>query len=303
MLSKATFSAGGGTGRESGPATVSVLDANINSGTISPNYPDPSPSKTGAPAAKETKPVNLSNSFDTHLHIVIGKEMKKKESQEGVFYLDDTEYRHAPSSLFLFSNKSKLRYNLVWLVTRTQFSIFILLVIFLNSVLMGMRDYLDANDETENNKMIEKFDPYINPIIYTECVAKIIAMGFVSGGGSYLQDGWNVLDFMVVSASVGGSLVRYIDPAQGENAGVAALRTFRLLRPLRLLGRIAALKTLLSTLLSSLQALSATMGLATFIYIVYAIFGMTIWSGVLHNQCYETEFPVDVNGLGEWEKI
>jgi hypothetical protein len=58
---------------------------------------------------------------------------------------------------------------------------------------------------------------------------------------------------------------------------MAALRTFRLMRPLRLLGRVKALKTLINTLICSLQALGATMGLACFIYIVYAIFGITVW--------------------------
>lgn len=30
-----------------------------------------------------------------------------------------------------------------------------------------------------------------------------------------------------------------------------------------------------------------------FIFLVYAIFGMTVWSGALHNRCYTTEYPVD----------
>lgn len=81
---------------------------------------------------------------------------------------------------------------------------------------------------------------------------KIISMGFVIGNGSYLSDGWNVLDFIVVASSAITGLVKVIDPEQGENSGIAALRTFRLLRPLRLLGRIKSLKTLITTLLCSL---------------------------------------------------
>lgn len=47
-----------------------------------------------------------------------------------------------------------------------------------------------------------KIDPYVNTIIYAECVLKIFAMGFVIGENSYLRDGWNVLDFVVVFSSV-----------------------------------------------------------------------------------------------------
>jgi len=70
---------------------------------------------------------------------------------------------------------------------------------------------------------------------------KIVAMGFFSGEGSYLRDGWNCLDFVVVSASAITEVIKVLDPDQKENSGVAALRTFRLLRPLRLLGRVKAL--------------------------------------------------------------
>lgn len=106
---------------------------------------------------------------------------------------------------------------------------------------------------------------------------KIIAMGFVNGECSYLRDGWNVLDFVVVSATAADGIITTLNPEAKENSGIAALRTFRLMRPLRLLGRVKSLKTLISTLISSLQALSATLGLACFIYIVYAIFAMTVW--------------------------
>jgi hypothetical protein len=67
-------------------------------------------------------------------------------------------------------------------------------------MLMGYKDYLDKEDESDRNKFVESFDPIINPIIYSECFLKIIAYGFIKGEGSYLSDGWNVLDFVVVSA-------------------------------------------------------------------------------------------------------
>jgi hypothetical protein len=50
------------------------------------------------------------------------------------------------------------------------------------------------------------------------------------------------------------------------------------------------------TLMNSLAALEATFGLLLFTWIVYAIFGMTVWSGALHNRCYVTEAPVN----GDW---
>jgi len=140
-------------------------------------------------------------------------------------------------------------------------------------------------------------EPYINAFIYTECLIKIIAVGFVLGENSYLRDGWNVLDFVVVLASVLYYYQKYLSSTDHmATKGMQAFRSFRLLRPLRLIGRIESLKTMISTLLSSLQALGATLGLIIFCFVVYAIFGMNVWSGALHWRCYETEKPID----GEW---
>lgn len=137
-----------------------------------------------------------------------------------------------------------------------------------------------------------KIDPIINTIVYAECVLKIFAMGFVLGQNSYLRDGWNVLDFIVVFSSVVTEVQSMLSDGP-KNHGMKAFRTFRLLRPLRLVGRIKTLKTLIGTLLNSMKALGATMALTSFFFIVYAIFGMTVWSGALHYRCYATEHPVD----------
>ena len=91
---------------------------------------------------------------------------------------------------------------MVKLTTRSFFNNFILVVIIANSIMMGAKDYMDPDNSTKRNQLIVMVEPYINAIVYTECVLKIFAMGFVFGRNSYLRDGWNVLDFIVVLASV-----------------------------------------------------------------------------------------------------
>ena len=90
---------------------------------------------------------------------------------------------------------------MVKLTTRPFFNNFILVVILANSIMMGAKDYMDPDNLTKRNQLIGMADPYINAIVYTECVLKIFAMGFVFGRNSYLRDGWNVLDFLVVFSS------------------------------------------------------------------------------------------------------
>jgi hypothetical protein len=160
------------------------------------------------------------------------------------------------SSLFIFKNTSKVRFELVKVVTRTWFSNFILFVIFVNSVMMGLKDYTDEDDTSERNKVLEKFEPFINTIIYTECLMKIIALGFVSGRNTYLKDGWNVLDFTVVIASLIATCANLFSTGgHVQSRGIQAFRAFRLLRPLRLIGRIKSLRGMMNTLISSIAAL------------------------------------------------
>ena len=67
---------------------------------------------------------------------------------------------------------------------------------------------------------------------------KVIAMGFLFGKNSYLKDGWNVLDFIVVLASVVVTFAKTMNEGHVPAKGIQAFRAFRLLRPLRIIGRV-----------------------------------------------------------------
>ena len=59
------------------------------------------------------------------------------------------------------------------------------------------------------------------PVVFTlECVVKVVAMGFLLDDTSYLKDGWNVMDFVVVVVSLLSNI-----PGLGSN--VSALRVIR----------------------------------------------------------------------------
>jgi hypothetical protein len=58
-------------------------------------------------------------------------------------------------------------------------------------------------------------------------VLKILGMGFILNENSYLRDGWNIIDFVVV---VVGYVQLFI---KDSNINLGGLRTFRVLRPLR----------------------------------------------------------------------
>ena len=70
---------------------------------------------------------------------------------------------------------------------------------------------------------------------------KIIALGFFAGKNTYLQDSWNLLDFVVVATGWLGFI-----PGM---TNFTALRTIRVLRPLRSVKKVKEIKILVQSLL------------------------------------------------------
>ena len=131
----------------------------------------------------------------------------------------------------------------------------------------------------------------IADVIFTVCftlemIVKIIAMGFIMTKpkplyhmpGSYLRDPWNWLDFIVVIAA-------YIE-LSGVGPGVAVLRTFRVLRPLRALNKAPSMKLLVRSLLRSFAPMVYVLLLVVFVLLLWGIVGTQLWSGLLHGSCY-----------------
>jgi len=139
------------------------------------------------------------------------------------FYAHSKFHRFSSNSIGLFSNKSRFRKKLVKLVTWKYFEHFITAAIVANSLLLGIKDF--KNKDSWRSKLVDDTENYFTAIFVLEAVAKILAMGFFSGNGSYLKVPWNWLDFIVVVTS----LLTFM-PSMKNFSG---LRIFRLLKPLK----------------------------------------------------------------------
>jgi hypothetical protein len=78
---------------------------------------------------------------------------------------------------------------------------------------------------------LQLFDDVIFAFFTLEMMIKMIAMGGC-GRGTYLADSWNRLDFFIVMSGA----LEYV--LQIENLNLTAIRTIRVLRPLRAINRI-----------------------------------------------------------------
>lgn len=113
---------------------------------------------------------------------------------------------YAPFSLGFISIESPIRKWLIKVASPgTKFDFFILMMIILNSTLMAFVDYRYVNDDYEplsdvswRNRTLEIAEYIFLIIFFVECLAKIIAFGFIRGRHAYLRSSWNVFDFITV---------------------------------------------------------------------------------------------------------
>lgn len=168
------------------------------------------------------------------------KAHKDKDKLHGYFEVHGKKVTYAKRSLFILGDTNYLRKKIVWLIEWKWFDRFITFVILLNSIMLAMQDYkgriYGPTYVSNINDKLEYIDLVFTAIFIFECVSKVLGMGFVVHHHSYLRDKWNWLDFFVVCVS----LVNFIPNI--ESGGLKALRTFRILRPLRAINAIPMMK-------------------------------------------------------------
>ena len=118
----------------------------------------------------------------------------------------------------------------------------IITAILLNSLMLAFTDYeirLNLDHKSERNALFKIFDDVFSVIFLIEFTVKVFAMGLILHKNSYLRDGWNWLDFFIVIISV-ISWMPFFDAG-----ALKALRTFRILRPLRSINSVPEMRTLI----------------------------------------------------------
>jgi hypothetical protein len=128
---------------------------------------------------------------------------------------------------------------------------------------------LMANDNPlrETTQWQTNLELTFNILFTIEMFMKIIALGFVVGRFSYLRDQWNVLDFIVVTTSWLPLLLSLLGIELAGN--MQAIRSFRLLRPLRTVSRFPTLKKLVVAILLAIPQLGNLVVLIALFFITF----------------------------------
>uniref|UniRef100_A0A8C9QPB9 Voltage-dependent L-type calcium channel subunit alpha n=1 Tax=Scleropages formosus TaxID=113540 RepID=A0A8C9QPB9_SCLFO len=144
---------------------------------------------------------------------------------------------------------------------------------------------------------------YVFLIIFTvETFLKILAYGLVMHPSSYIRNGWNLLDFVIVIVGLFSVVLETVTHKPGEahhmagkpgGLDVKALRAFRVLRPLRLVSGVPSLQIVLNSIMKAMVPLLHIALLVLFVIIIYAIIGLELFIGRMHKTCYYTNLFVE----------
>lgn len=227
--------------------------------------------------------------------------------EPGDFLVHGKTVSFSPRALLCLRDTNPFRYGLVWIITSWLFENFILVLIIANTVMIACIDYSvidrDTLDPVPNgvstsppydsayswmNQLQLIVDPIFTVLFIAELVIKVPAMGFVWGRGTYLSNGWNCLDAVVVAAGIVGFVQIPGAPS------ISVLRAVRVIRPLKSLTAIPRLRALVGAILAAVPDLMAVAAVVLLMFTIFGILGLDLFGGAGHFRCRLTEFPVQM---------
>ncbi|KAH1176574.1 hypothetical protein KIL84_021308 [Mauremys mutica] len=188
-------------------------------------------------------------------------------------------------SLFLFSEDNVVR-KYAKKITEWPYPFS---TIIANCIVLALEQHLPDEDKTPMSERLDDTEPYFIGIFCFEAGIKIIALGFAFHKGSYLRNGWNVMDFVVVLTGILAKV--------GSDFDLRTLRAVRVLRPLKLVSGIPSLQVVLKSIMKAMIPLLQIGLLLFFAILIFAIIGLEFYMGKFHTTCFDAvtgEIKVDV---------
>ena len=164
------------------------------------------------------------------------------------------------------------------MMSHAQFDNVILVFIIISTLLLAAETPLD-DPNSQKIKVLVYIDYVMTTIFTIEMLIKIIALGLAfSGPDSYLRQPANLLDFVIVLASLFSIFF-----SQYKLGFLKSLRMLRILRPLRLIARNRGLKLAIITLINSIPDIANMLIIVLFFLVLIGILGTTLFCGKFYS--------------------
>uniref|UniRef100_G3PGW6 Voltage-dependent P/Q-type calcium channel subunit alpha-1A n=1 Tax=Gasterosteus aculeatus aculeatus TaxID=481459 RepID=G3PGW6_GASAC len=184
-------------------------------------------------------------------------------------------------SLFIFSEDNFVR-KYAKKITEWPYPLpgwMILATIIANCIVLALEQHLPDGDKTPLSERLDDTEPYFIGIFCFESGIKILALGFAFHKNSYLRNGWNVMDFVVVLTGILSTV--------GSDFDLRTLRAVRVLRPLKLVSGIPSLQVVLKSIMKAMIPLLQIGLLLFFAILMFAIIGLEFYMGKFHTTCFD----------------
>lgn len=168
------------------------------------------------------------------------------------------------------------------IVESETFEGFIIFIIVINTIFMSIQ-YHGMNEDLE--KAIDIVNWVCTFIFLLEMILKLIAFGF----RGYVKSGWNIFDGLVVAISLIDAVLTL--STEIDNTGISVLRSFRLLRILKLAKSWTTMSNLLTTIGQSLGALVNLSVILGIVIYIFAVVGMQLFGSTYTPDKFDGEVP------------
>jgi len=154
------------------------------------------------------------------------------------------------------------------LMQSTPVQVIVGLFIFASWIVTVAESQVRPQDETTISSVFETIDLSFTCVFTIELLANIVCYWFVP----FLQDGWLMFDFVVVSVSIFSLAMSAISNSSSSSA--KQLRVLRILRVMRVFGRLKELRKIVNGIIYSILPLIQAILVAILILSIFCTFGV-----------------------------
>lgn len=180
-------------------------------------------------------------------------------------------------SLFFFGPRNPIRKNAHAIVNHPHFDSIILVLLMASTISVALDNPLVA-PESSRTRVLAHLDLGLTILFVLEVVLKVIAQGLYFNANGYLKNNWNVMDFVITTIGVFS-----LNSDDSKLAFLQNLRTFRALRPLRMINRNAGMKLVVSSLFASIPQILNVLMVVLLLLTIFSILAVNNFKGKLYS--------------------
>eukprot|EP00798_Chlamydomonas_sp_ICE-L_P011748 gene11748-34474_t len=199
--------------------------------------------------------------------------------------------------LFLFGITNQVRIWNCRLVSLKVFDWFMLGAILANCVTPAMGSNRPGFSESTTGQALIMSNYVFVAVFTIEFITKVMAYGFLLEPKTYLRNGWNILDFIV--------LITAFLEFTSVGSSSTAIRSARVLRPLRTITKIEELRIIVLSVIKSIPMMVDVFVLTLFYLSIFGIACVQLFMGKLKNRCgvasFDGAYTTNLGDVEVWD--